>query len=288
MFMLLDNWPYTGRSVFLLKFNLIPSSNDEGYNRLVICNKLTNGLKHNILIDTGAFMPVWAQEVELLLMYYPQAVETQYKAWLGGFGGDGREVPVWKIPRFMLSDGSESIYYENLHVAVYPMKSKFNMVVSFPMLRHAVVTYITPGNKCEPELQINCSRSVILTSPKSLRINGKEYMKGINIFTQGDYDISKLVNDPSTLIAVMGKHPNYEEWFSNNFPNGASSADEVLRKLEEEDKSSKSTYTRDDFLADQPTFLAIAQKRGFDCIELFDKEFPNGAHSAQEVLIKLG
>ena len=217
-----------------MKFNLIPSSTGEGYNRLVICNKLPNGLKHNILIDTGAFMPVWTQEVELLLMYYPQAVETQYKAWLGGFGGDGREVPVWKIPRFMLSDGSESIYYENLHVAVYPMKSNFNMAMSFPMLRHAVITYITPGNKCVPELQINCSRSVILTSPKPLRLNGKEYMDGLNVFVQGDYDICKLEHDPSTLIAVMEKHPNYTQWFNDNFPNGASSAEEVHRRIVEE------------------------------------------------------
>ena len=61
-------------------------------------------------------------------------------------------------------------------------------------------------------------------------------MDGLNVFVQGDYDIGKLEHDPYTLIAVMEKHQNYKEWFNDNFPNGASSADEVLRRLKEENE----------------------------------------------------
>lgn len=232
--MLLDSRSYTGGSVLALKFNLIPSSDGKSYNTLVICNKSPNGLKHNILIDTGASFPVWTKEIDLLLSHYPQAIETPHKAWLGGFGGDGSVEPVWRIPRFILSDGNESIAYEDLHVAVHPMQSNFDMVVSFPMLRHAVITYVTPGNKCTPVLQIKRDRSVILSHPSFLRVKGEKYMDGLNVFVQGDYDIGKLEHDPSTLIAVMEKHPDYEEWFNDNFPNGASSADEVRQRLVEE------------------------------------------------------
>lgn len=223
----------------VLKFNLVGTmdiDNNYVYNSLVVENMSNASTECKVLIDTGASFPVWTKEIDLLLSHYPQATETSYIAWLGGFGGKGKEVPVWRIPRFVLSDGSESICYENLHVAVDLMPSNFDIVMSFPMLRHAVITYVTPGNRCTPELQINCDRSVILTSPKSLRINGKEYMKGLNIFVQGDYDTSKLVHDPSTLIAVMEKHPNYKEWFNSAFPNGASSADEVLQRLKEENE----------------------------------------------------
>lgn len=234
MFMVLDSWPFAGRSVFLLKFNLISSSDGKSYNTLVICNRLIDNSKCNILVDTGASFPVWTKSVNLLQTRYPQAVETQYKAWLGGFGGDGNEVPVWRIPRFILSDGNDSVSYEDLHVAIHPMPSNFDMVMSFPMLRHAMLTYITPGNGCIPELQINCSRSVVLSHPRFSFMNGKQYMSGVFVYMQDDYDISKLVHDPCTLMAIMEKHPNYTQWFNDNFPNGASSADEVRQRLVEE------------------------------------------------------
>lgn len=236
--MLLDKGSHTGRGVLVLRYNLIPSADGENYNILVICNRLANNLKHNVLIDTGASFPVWTKPTELLLTYYPQAVETPHKAWLSGFGGEGREVPVWKIPRFVLSDGNESIVYEELHVAVYLMQTNFDMVVSFPMLRHAMLTYITPGNGCTPELQINCSRSVVLSHPRFSFLNGKRYMNGLFVYMQDDYNLNKLCHDPYTLIAIMEKHANYEEWFNDNFPNGAHSAEDVLKRLSEENKVS--------------------------------------------------
>lgn len=234
MFMVLDKGLYTRRGVFLLTFELVSSAGDKSYNTLVICNKLADKSKCNTLIDTGASFPVWTKSINLLRARYPQATEAPYKAWLGGFGGDGSVEPVWRIPRFILSDGNESIAYEDLHVAVHPMQSNFDMVVSFPMLCHAVITYVTPGNKCTPVLQIKRDRSVILSHPSFLRIKGEKYMDGLNVFVQGDYDIGKLEHDPSTLIAVMEKHPDYEEWFNYNFPNGASSADEVRQRIVEE------------------------------------------------------
>lgn len=48
--------------------------------------------------------------------------------------------------------------------------------------------------------------------------------------TSGTYTFSAFALDVDTFITVFKKHPNYKEWFTENFPNGASSKDEVLAK----------------------------------------------------------
>lgn len=48
---------------------------------------------------------------------------------------------------------------------------------------------------------------------------------------QRNYQLYDFLKDPSTLIAVMEKHSDYAEWFTRNFPNGASSAEEVVSKI---------------------------------------------------------
>lgn len=48
---------------------------------------------------------------------------------------------------------------------------------------------------------------------------------------QLNYQLCDFLKDPHTLIAVMRKHIGYEGWFKRNFPNGASSKDEVLSKI---------------------------------------------------------
>lgn len=49
--------------------------------------------------------------------------------------------------------------------------------------------------------------------------------------TLGPYTLSSLQHDMSTLLKVMEKHFFYDTWFNKEFPNGATSAEEVLRRL---------------------------------------------------------
>lgn len=52
---------------------------------------------------------------------------------------------------------------------------------------------------------------------------------GVSLRPIGSYSLADLLHDPATLMALMTKHPkDYEEWFTQTFPNGASSAEEVL------------------------------------------------------------
>ena len=49
------------------------------------------------------------------------------------------------------------------------------------------------------------------------------------------YTLDMFLKDVSTLIQVMEKYPEtYQQWFTTNFPNGASSKKEVLNKLKED------------------------------------------------------
>lgn len=48
------------------------------------------------------------------------------------------------------------------------------------------------------------------------------------------YSLVSLIHDPHTLIEVMYRHEDYTKWFATNFPNGASSKDEILSRLQSE------------------------------------------------------
>lgn len=53
--------------------------------------------------------------------------------------------------------------------------------------------------------------------------------------TTGSYTLSSLQHDVPTLLKVMERHlTDYVDWFNTKFPNGESSAEEVLAKLKEE------------------------------------------------------
>ena len=52
--------------------------------------------------------------------------------------------------------------------------------------------------------------------------------------TGGSYTLYSLQRDVDALMKVLEKHPyDYAKWFHENFPNGASSKDEVLSRLKE-------------------------------------------------------
>lgn len=50
-------------------------------------------------------------------------------------------------------------------------------------------------------------------------------------FRKMNYQLYDFLKDPHTLMAVMEKHSDYKAWFERNFPNGASSAEEVVSKI---------------------------------------------------------
>lgn len=221
-----------------MKFNVIVPEGKEVYGKLVILNNVSRRIKYDVLIDTGASLPVWAAGIDTLRSYYPNAIDTGYTTLLGGFGGKGEEVPVWKIPVFTLSDGNDYIHYTDLHVAVSNMQYSFPMIISFPMIKHAKMVYTALDDNANPTLELLYNCGGIHTEPAHIRCGGREYLNGIKVYAQGNYTLNDLNMDPSTLIAVMEKHSNYTQWFNDNFPNGASSAEEVHQRIVEESMTS--------------------------------------------------
>lgn len=51
---------------------------------------------------------------------------------------------------------------------------------------------------------------------------------------EGAYTLTSLQHDVTTLMEVLEHTREYADWFTTNFPNGASSAEEVLSKLKDD------------------------------------------------------
>ena len=63
------------------------------------------------------------------------------------------------------------------------------------------------------------------------RVALKQWLDTLEVSSRGSYQLDNLRMDPPTLMAAMEKHKDFEGWFNQNFPNGASSKDEVLSKI---------------------------------------------------------
>ena len=79
----------------------------EEYRRPAICCETALG-ELDVLLDTGAYMPVWNNEAEQLQLNFPDAQETQYVTSVSGFGGNSATIyQIWKIPQIDLKDSRD-------------------------------------------------------------------------------------------------------------------------------------------------------------------------------------
>ncbi len=72
-----------------------------------------------MLYDDGADVSVWTQSEEDVYDTFPDAIKTDYKFVLIGFGKEYEVSNVYKIPQFIISDKSgNELIVKNFHVAV--------------------------------------------------------------------------------------------------------------------------------------------------------------------------
>ena len=108
--------------------------------RSIIHNK--ESLKNiDILVDTGAFIPVWCSSFDLLRSLYSNIYFSGYITEISGFGQGKDYAPLYIIPEFVLSDGVSSVTYSNLPVAVIQKNLKFEMILSYTMFTTANMTF---------------------------------------------------------------------------------------------------------------------------------------------------
>lgn len=89
------------------------------------------------LIDTGADTPVWCKGEEEFLDVYKDAERIPVKFLLSGFGKGIDVVDVYRIPIFELTDGTQSVFFKNLVVAITNRpEMDLDMVLPVSIFRH--------------------------------------------------------------------------------------------------------------------------------------------------------
>ncbi|MCM1135208.1 MAG: hypothetical protein NC400_06485 [Clostridium sp.] len=113
----------------------IKRSKSHKYDMTLITNMYNRQKGFTCLIDTGARVPVWCTEEQLLKTIYPDCIKQNAVFMLSGFGNGFEVANVYKIPKFILSDGKYSIMYNNLIVAVTNKDRDFifDMILSYNM-----------------------------------------------------------------------------------------------------------------------------------------------------------
>lgn len=128
----------------MMEFNVLPSNGVKVYNTLHFMNRAYKSPEMVVLFDTGAFMSVWVDGIELFLRRFPDAKRTDTQAILRGFGTGYEVAPVYTIPEYRIMDESgQCVTIKNLFVAVIKRDFSFQMILSFPLFSKMNYHYIS-------------------------------------------------------------------------------------------------------------------------------------------------
>lgn len=113
-----------------------------------------DGIKLLFMYDSGAQIPVWCINPEILIKAYPNTRKTEFKCEISGFGNYTEISDIYVIPLFELSTGSISFKIQNLFVATLfkpyigcdfllseTMFSKTDMVITRRKKRNLMITF---------------------------------------------------------------------------------------------------------------------------------------------------
>ena len=95
------------------------------------------------MVDTGANVPIWFMGENFLKLRYPSAAKTDWLTVIHGLGKEPiADVPVWKIPEFVLTDDAgQKLIFHNLLIPVIEAKQySFNMLIPLTLLNRTKFT----------------------------------------------------------------------------------------------------------------------------------------------------
>jgi hypothetical protein len=138
----------------MLEFNIISNNKNKSLIELTIIRNKASVPYINTLVDTGASFPVWLGGVTTFLEQFPNSRQANAETIIRGFGHGFEVAPVFIIPLFELSDGTNKIAYRNLPIAVIKRDYTFSMIISFTMLNKMNFSYVSYTNRKEIK-QIN-------------------------------------------------------------------------------------------------------------------------------------
>lgn len=173
----------------MLHFDII-TRGGTNFNSLVVLNKLHKKLNSSTLIDAGASVPVWCGGDYLFKLLFKDARDSGMKMYLGGFGENYKVVPVWIIPKFVLSDGENTITFPDLYVALDSRRFTFSMVMSFKMLMHANV-HINCKDTSALSVDIDYDTNVIETYPVTRKVGEDTVLESIEVGNQNTVTLAQ-------------------------------------------------------------------------------------------------
>lgn len=176
----------------MLEFPIVSNVNNSNvYNLLIIENRIDDE-NYKVLVDTGASIPVWVDGEEVFKYFYPDAIQSEKKAYIGGFGGNGEIVDVFIVPIFIIGDGRDNIVFKDIPIAVTDRDFSFQMIMSFTMLNKLQFEYSIDkvDTTCtKPILLIDSNNTEYRSIPTYMHYVDKsgvrrEFISGLDVFIQ--------------------------------------------------------------------------------------------------------
>ena len=149
------------------------------------------------LLDTGADVPVWCKGISELRDIAPDAEIIEDKFLLGGFGVGAEVVDVYRLGTFSLFDGTNTLCFHNLIVAVTnrPMMD-VDFVLPLSIFRKgqinidrlsSVVTSTVSITTLEPDIHVFLRRKELSEDQmKRLQIDTSHLVESVYMLDESD------------------------------------------------------------------------------------------------------
>ena len=139
------------------------------------------------LLDTGAHVPIWSKSKESFIKAFPDAVDTKMKFRLGGFGGDDNtDIPVYRIPYFVMINKGASLTIRGLYVACDFDGGHGNcdLILSYTMFNEMdLLFYNTDANEKILKIIFKRNFGTYAIPVKDKEGNDTDYLQGIDTYT---------------------------------------------------------------------------------------------------------
>lgn len=140
------------------------------------------------MIDTGANLPIYFGDENLLKYAYPEAKKTGDLTFVFGLGKNPHEdVPIWKIPEFEIKDSEgNDIVYHDLLVAVIPdAKASFDLIIPLTMINRMQFSFDYNSSTTHGSFTIKADRKDFYVRPIYAK-NHPQYLNKIQVFYQDE------------------------------------------------------------------------------------------------------
>lgn len=106
------------------------------YDFLIITNSAYDNPSLQVLIDSGATIPVWVGDSSVFMQHFPDSYLYEARGKLGGFGLYSTYPPIYIIPSYILRDKKGNyIEFVDLPIMIESKNYSFDMIISFTMLQ---------------------------------------------------------------------------------------------------------------------------------------------------------